>query len=101
VLLCNAQQEGAKAMEPLKSRVVYWLKDGGADNFLVPALDEDILNPKLQPPPQRCASMRSKRPPSMRGKWLRRNTTIHQDWPEFDRDGARAKIAIRECPATI
>ena len=38
-------------MTVLKSLVVYWLKDGGKDNFLVPPL-EDILNPKLQPPPQ-------------------------------------------------
>jgi hypothetical protein len=38
-------------MTVLKSLVVYWLKDGGEDNFLVPPL-EDILNPKNQPPPQ-------------------------------------------------
>ena len=38
-------------MTVLKSLVVYWLKDGGKDNFLVPPL-EDILNPKLQPPLQ-------------------------------------------------
>jgi hypothetical protein len=34
----------------LKSLVVYWLMDGGEDNFLVPPL-EDILNPKLVEPP--------------------------------------------------